>query len=51
MNLDKTEIHTLHEIERLWGAPYDSPEGDKLDVLATLVVAYEEKHHFINPIV
>jgi HTH-type transcriptional regulator/antitoxin HigA len=33
----------LAEIERLWGAPVGSPEGDKLDVLATLVEAYEEK--------
>lgn len=31
----------LREIERLWGAPAGSPEGDKLDVLATLVDVYE----------
>ena len=31
----------LQEIERLWGFPDDSPENDKLDVLATLVEAYE----------
>ena len=31
----------LREIERLWGAPEGSPEGDKLDVLATLVDVYE----------
>lgn len=34
----------LREIERLWGAPVGSPEGDKLDVLATLVDAYESAH-------
>lgn len=39
----------LMEIENLWGAAYGSPEGDKLDVLATLVEAYEEKHHPILP--
>ena len=39
----------LEEIERLWGAAYGSPEGDKLDVLVTLVEAYEEKHHPIPP--
>lgn len=39
----------LAEIDRLWGAAYGSPEGDKLDVLATLVEAYEEKHYPIEP--
>ncbi len=39
----------LEEIERLWGAAYGSPEGDKLDILVTLVEAYEEKHHPIPP--
>lgn len=32
----------LREIDRLWGAPDDSPAADKLDVLATLVEAYEK---------
>ena len=32
----------LAEIERLWGAPEGSEDGDKLDVLATLVERYEE---------
>lgn len=39
----------LQEIDRVWGAPYGSPEGDKLDVLVTLVEAYEAKHHPIPP--
>ena len=39
----------LKEIERLWGSGYGSPEGDKLDVLATLVEAYEERHYPIPP--
>ena len=39
----------LQEIERLWDSPYGSPEGDKLDVLVTLVEAYEEKNHPIPP--
>jgi HTH-type transcriptional regulator/antitoxin HigA len=29
----------LKEIERLWGAKADTPEGDRLDVLATLIDA------------
>ena len=39
----------LKEIEQLWGASYGSPDGDKLDVLATLVEAYEEEHYPIPP--
>ena len=39
----------LKEIEQLWGASYGSPEGDKLDVLVTLVEAYEEEHYPIPP--
>ncbi len=39
----------MQEIDQLWGAAYGSPEGDKLDVLVTLVEAYEEKHYPIPP--
>lgn len=39
----------LAEVEALWGAETDTPEGDKLDVLITLVEAYEAKHHAIAP--
>ena len=38
----------LREIESLMAAPADSPKGDRLDVLATLVEAYEAKHHAID---
>ncbi len=34
----------LKEIENLMMAGLDSPEGEKLDVLVTLVEAYEAKH-------
>lgn len=34
---------TLVEIERLWGAPAGTAESDKLEVLITLVEAYEEQ--------
>jgi len=34
----------LKEIERLWGAPEGSPEGDRVEVLTILVEAYEEKN-------
>jgi HTH-type transcriptional regulator/antitoxin HigA len=34
----------LKEIEKLMAAESDTPEGERLDVLATLVEAYERKH-------
>lgn len=34
----------LNEIESLMTAEFGTPEGDRLDVLATLVDAYEAKH-------
>ena len=39
----------LAEIERLWGAKGDTPEGDRLDVLATLIDAYEAEHDPMDP--
>ena len=35
----------LREIETLMTARLDSPEGEKLDVLTTLVEAYERRHY------
>ena len=37
----------LQEVERLFDASPGTPEGDVLDVLVTLIEAYEEKHHDI----
>lgn len=39
----------LSEIERLWDAEPDTDEGDRLDVLVTLVEAYERRHHPMPP--
>ncbi|MER8485455.1 helix-turn-helix domain-containing protein [Mesorhizobium sp. M1322] len=39
----------LAEVERLWGAKSGTPKGDRLDVLATLIEVYEEKHHRMDP--
>ena len=36
---------SLQEIETLMAARPDTPEGERLDVLATLVEAYERKHY------
>src|SRR5262245_13543055 len=38
----------LKEIERLWEANPGTPDGDRVDVLVTLVEAYEAKHFPID---
>lgn len=38
----------IARIETLMSASPNTPEGDELDVLATLVDAYEAKHHVID---
>ncbi|MGA8832127.1 MAG: helix-turn-helix domain-containing protein [Desulfomonilaceae bacterium] len=40
---------TLAEIEKLWDSRPDTPEYDRLDILVTLVEAYETKHYPIDP--
>lgn len=40
---------TLAQIDALWGSPFGSPDGERLDILVTLVEAYEEKHYPILP--
>lgn len=35
----------LEEIDRLFDAAPDTPEGDKLEILTTLVEAYESKYY------
>lgn len=37
----------LEEIERLFDAAPDTPEGDRLEVLTALVEAYEDRHYSI----
>ncbi len=39
----------LKEIKRLWDTKPNSPKGDRLEVLVTLVEAYERKHYKIEP--
>jgi HTH-type transcriptional regulator / antitoxin HigA len=39
----------LAEVERLWGAKIGSRDGDRLDVLATLIDAYEAEHYPMDP--
>ncbi|MBE9511903.1 MAG: helix-turn-helix domain-containing protein [Bacteroidetes bacterium] len=40
---------SIKRIEELWGAKRDTPEGDELDLLCTLVESYEMKHYPIAP--
>jgi HTH-type transcriptional regulator / antitoxin HigA len=39
----------LAQIERLWGARTGTAEGDRLDILATLIDAYENDHYPMDP--
>ncbi len=39
----------MTEMALLWGAPEGSPEAEALDVLVTLVNAWEARHHTIDP--
>jgi HTH-type transcriptional regulator/antitoxin HigA len=47
----KTETdyaEALREAEALWDAEPGTAEGDRLDILATLIEAYEAEHHPIE---
>lgn len=46
---EKQHRAALREIERLWDAKPGTPQHDCLEVLATLVEDYEEKHHPVYP--
>jgi HTH-type transcriptional regulator/antitoxin HigA len=35
----------LREVDRLWGAKNGTPNGDRLDILITLIEAYEDVHY------
>jgi HTH-type transcriptional regulator/antitoxin HigA len=39
----------LKEVERLWGAKLGTAKGDRLDVLITLIEAYEDEHYPMDP--
>src|SRR3954452_25318226 len=46
---EKDHDTALKEVERLWGAKSGTVEGDRLDVLATLIEAYEDKKYPMDP--
>ena len=39
----------LEDVAALWGSASNTPKGDRLDVLATLIDVYEAKHHAMDP--
>jgi len=39
----------LKQLGQLWGAKKGTAENDQLDILATLIDAYEAEHHPIDP--
>ena len=45
---DADHARALEQVERLWGADLDTPEGEALEVLVTLLDAYEARHHAID---
>tara|TARA_B100000965_G_scaffold315202_1_gene275391 strand:- start:4463 stop:4648 length:186 start_codon:yes stop_codon:yes gene_type:complete len=48
----RTEKHynaALARVAGLMGASAGTPEGDELDVLATLIERYEDEHHAVDP--
>lgn len=46
---EKDYGRALAEVEQLWGAKLGTPAGDRLDVLATLIDAYEAARHPVDP--
>ena len=53
MDIKPIRNHRDHElplrcVETLWDSPHGSRENDELDVLATLVEAYEREHFPID---
>jgi HTH-type transcriptional regulator/antitoxin HigA len=45
----RDHARALREVEGLWGARPGTPEADKLEILVTLLDAYETRHHPIDP--
>jgi HTH-type transcriptional regulator / antitoxin HigA len=39
----------LAEVEQLWDAKCGTRDGDRLDILVTLIEAYEDKHYPMDP--
>ena len=42
---DADYLAALKEVERLWDAESGTPDGDRVEVLSTLIEAYEGRHY------
>src|ERR1700685_1307096 len=42
-------LAALVEVERLWGAKSGTPEGDRLEIVATLIGSYENEREPTDP--
>jgi len=49
LKTEQDDDAALRAIEALWSAPAGSPETEQLEILVTLVEAYEATHHPIDP--
>jgi len=45
---DADHTRAMEQIEQLWGAVEGTPEAETLEVIVTLVDAYEAQHHTIE---
>lgn len=45
---DEDHARAMKQVEALWGAPDGTREAELLEVLVTLVNAYEAEHHAIE---
>ena len=46
---EKDYARALSELAELWGAKTGTPKGDRLDILTTLIEAYEAEHYPMDP--
>jgi len=44
----RDHVHALKRVDELWNARVNSPEGDELEVLSTLIEVYENDHRAIE---
>ena len=49
IHCDADHADAMAEVERLWGATTGTPDGDRLDIILTLIDAYETRHHAVDP--
>ena len=49
LHSEKDYERALVEVERLWGAKSGTANGDRLDILATSIDAYEAEHFPMDP--